>query len=172
MLQIAPDYKERSGRLTAERGVRYCRDLQLPTAPALVQTRLLIAHQLADQVLRLCADIATLTRELTRRVNALGSPLRQLRGLGPVLIARLLGELGSALRLPSAAALAALAGIAPLTVASGGGRGIGSIAAGTGSSTGSSISWPGASDGGNPRPRPTTRRSGRKGRRSGRRSGV
>jgi transposase len=120
MLQIAPDYKERSGRLTAERGVRYCRDLQLPTAPALVQTRLLIAHQLADQVLRLCADIATLTRELTRRVNALGSPLRQLRGLGPVLIARLLGELGSALRLPSAAALAALAGIAPLTVASGG----------------------------------------------------
>jgi len=120
MLQIDPEYKERSGRLTAKRGVQYCRDLQIPGAPPLVQTRLLIARQLADQVLGLCADIATLTRELTRRVNALGSPLRQLRGLGPLLIARLLGELGSTLRLPSAAALAALAGIAPLTVTSGG----------------------------------------------------
>jgi transposase len=120
MLQSDPEYKERSGRLTAKRGVQYCRDLQIPGAPPLVQTRLLIARQLADQVLGLCADIATLTRELTRRVNALGSPLRQLRGLGPLLIARLLGELGSTLRLPSAAALAALAGIAPLTVASGG----------------------------------------------------
>ena len=120
MLQIDPGYKERSGRLTAKRGVQYCRDLQLPSAPALVQTRLLIAHQLADQVLGLFADIAALTRELTRRVKALGSPLQQLRGLGPLLIARLLGELGSTVRLPSAAALAALAGIAPLTVASGG----------------------------------------------------
>jgi transposase len=120
MLQIDPTYKERSGRLTAKRGVQYCRDLQLPGAPPLVQTRLLIAHQLADQVLGLFAAIATLTRELTRRVTALGSPLQQLRGLGPLLIARLLGELGSTLRLPSAAALAALAGIAPLTVASGG----------------------------------------------------
>lgn len=120
MLQIDPGYKERSGRLTAKRGVQYCRDLQILGAPPLVQTRLLIARQLAEQVLSLFADIATLTRELTRRVNALGSPLRQLRGLGPLLIARLLGELGSTLRLPSAAALAALAGIAPLTVASGG----------------------------------------------------
>ena len=104
MLQIGPDYKERSKRLTPRRGVEYCRDLQLPDAAPLIQTRLLIARQLADQVLRLGADIATLTCELTRRVNALGSPLRQLRGLGPLLIARLLGELG----------------IAPLTVASGG----------------------------------------------------
>ena len=120
MLHIDPAYKEKSGRLTAKRGIQYCRDLHLPDGPALIQTRLLIAHQLADQVLDLFTAIATLTRELTRRVNALSSPLQRLPGLGPLLIARLLGELGSTLRLPSAAALAALAGIAPVTVASGG----------------------------------------------------
>lgn len=155
MLQLDPGYKERSGRLTAKRGVQYCRDRQLPSAPALAQTRLLIAHQRADQVLGLFAHIATPTRELTRRGKALGSPLQQLRGLVPLLIARLLGELGSTVRLSSAA-----------------GRGIGSIAAGTASSTAFSISWPGASGGGNPRPRSTTRRSGRKGKPSGPRSGA
>ena len=54
---------------------------------------------------------------------ALGTPLLRLRGVGPVLAARLLGELGSSLRVHAAAALAALAGIAPVAVASGGRHG-------------------------------------------------
>lgn len=79
-------------------------------------------RQLAAQILRLDADIATLTGELTARVRATGTRLTELRGVGPVLAARLLGEVGCTPRIPSAAALAALAGIAPVAVASGGRR--------------------------------------------------
>ncbi len=120
MLQIDPGYLARSGPLRGAAGIRYCHDLHLPAAGAVVQARLLVVRQLAAQILRLDADIATLTAELTRRVQATGTPLTQLRGVGPVLAARLLGELGGTPRIASAAALAALAGVAPVAVASGG----------------------------------------------------
>jgi len=109
MLQLDPRYEERSGPLTQAAGVRYCQEFDPPHADALVRTRLLIVRQLATR-------IATL---MGQRVAALGTPLLQLRGVGPVVAARLLGELGGTLRVHSAAALAALAGIAPVAVASG-----------------------------------------------------
>jgi len=119
MLQLDPRYEERSGPLTQAAGVRFCQEYDPPHADALVRTRLLIVRQLATRIAALTTEIVALTALLGQRVAALGTPLLQLRGVGPVVAARLLGELGGTLRVHSAAALAALAGLAPGAVASG-----------------------------------------------------
>jgi transposase len=120
MLQIDPGYQARSGALTARRGLEYCRDLRPPEADGVTQTRLLIVRQLVGQILRLEGEIATITAALGERVRASQTPILGLCGVGEVIAARLLGELGTTLRVRSAAALAALAGIAPVAVSSGG----------------------------------------------------
>jgi len=116
MLQRDPRYEERSGPLTQAADVRFCQEYDPLHADALVRTRLLIVRQLATRIAALTTAIAALTALLGQRVAALGTPLLQLRGVGPVVAARLLGELGGTLRVHSAAALA---GIAPVAVASG-----------------------------------------------------
>jgi len=103
--------------------VRYCEQCDPPHADVLVCTRLLIVRQRATRIAALTTAIAELTALLGRRVLALGTPLLHLRGVGPVIAARLRGELGCILRVHSAAALAALAGLAPVAVASGGRHG-------------------------------------------------
>jgi transposase len=123
MLQIDPGYQERSGALTARRGLLYCRDLTLPEADGVTLTRLLIVRQLVGQILHLEEEIATVTAALSERVRASRTPILTLCGVGEVIAARLLGELGTVPRVPSAAALAALAGIAPVAVSSGGRNG-------------------------------------------------
>jgi transposase len=62
MLQIDPDYQARSGALTARRGLLYCRDLTLPEADGVTQTRLLIVRQRVGQILRLDEQIACKVR--------------------------------------------------------------------------------------------------------------
>jgi len=123
MLQLDPRYEERSGPLTRPAGVRYCQEFAPPDADGLIQTRLLIVRQLATRIAGLTTEIAELAMHMEQRVVALGTPLLQLRGVGPVVAARLLGALGQTLRVHAAAALAALAGIAPIAVASGGRHG-------------------------------------------------
>jgi len=120
MLQVDPSYKEKSGRLTDARGVAYCRDMALPQDDRLLRTRLLIVHQLAEQILRLDAEVAAVAVELTARVQESQTPIVALRGVGTIVAARIIGEIGVAPRIRSAAALAALAGISPVAVSSGG----------------------------------------------------
>ncbi len=120
MLQVDPSYKEKSGRLTDARGVAYCRDVALPQDDRLLRTRLLIVHQLAEQILRLDAEVAAVAAELTARVQESQTPIVALRGVGTIVAARIIGEIGVAPRIRSAAALAALAGISPVAVSSGG----------------------------------------------------
>jgi transposase len=123
LLQLDPRYAEQRGPLTRPAGVRHWQDLQLPEARGIVQTRLLVVRQLAARVVQLDAEIKEITALLRRRVAATGTRLTDLAGVGAVVAARLLGELGCTPRVRSAAALAALAGIAPLAVASGGRHG-------------------------------------------------
>ncbi len=120
MLPSNPGSQARRGALTARRGLRYCRDLTLPEADGVTQTRLLIVRQLVGQILRLEEESTTVTTALSERVRASRTPILALCGVGEVLAARLLGERGTVPRVPSAAALAALAGIAPVAVSSGG----------------------------------------------------
>src|SRR6202044_3398596 len=70
------------------------------------------------QVARLEMDIATLTAQLDQLVQASRTPLRTVCGVGVIVAARLLGEMGSIPRIRTAAALAALAGVAPVAVSS------------------------------------------------------
>jgi transposase len=120
MLQLDPEYKAKSGPLAAVRGMQYCQDLTLPGASPLVQTRLLVVHHLADQLVRLEEAIGTVTAELSARVRATGTPLLSLHGVGEITAARLIGEVGVVPRLGSAAALAAFSGTAPVALSSGG----------------------------------------------------
>jgi len=83
-------------------------------------TRQLIVRQLVGQILRLEEDIATSTAALSERVRARRTPVLALCGVGAVIAARLLGELGLVPRVRSAAALAALAGVSPIALSSGG----------------------------------------------------
>ena len=64
MLQLDPGYRERSGPLTKPRGLAYCRAYRPADPSGVVQARLLIVAQLAEQVARLEADIAALTGRL------------------------------------------------------------------------------------------------------------
>ncbi len=123
MLQLDPCYVERSGPLTRAAGVRYCQDLHLPEGDGVVQTRLLVVRQLAARIAHLDVAIKEVTATIQQRVAATETRLTELPGVGAVVAARLLGELGCIPRVRSAAALAALAGIAPLAVASGGRHG-------------------------------------------------
>ena len=120
MLQIDPTYKEKSGPLTSTRGLVYCRDLTLPQDDRLVQTRLLVASQLAAHALRLDDMIAAVTAEVGQRVQESQTPLLMLKGVGIIGAARLLGEVGTTPRIPAAKALAALSGTSPVAVSSGG----------------------------------------------------
>jgi transposase len=80
MLQIDPCYAEQSGALTSRTGVRYCRDLALPDADGVLETRLLIVRQLTDQLLRLWEEIEIIETALRKRVATLETPLLQLCG--------------------------------------------------------------------------------------------
>ncbi|MDP9351114.1 MAG: transposase [Chloroflexota bacterium] len=80
-------------------------------------------RQLCDQVLGIDGEIAELNRVVQRKVRESDTPLVDMSGIGEIVAARLIGELGSSPRIPSAAALASLARIAPVQVSSGGHRG-------------------------------------------------
>ncbi len=123
MLQIDPCYEEKRGALTGIAAVRSCRDLEVPHAEGVLQTRLLIVRQLVGQILQLVETIETVETTLKQRIQASETPLVQLCGVGTIIAARLIGELGCSPRVHSAAALAALAGIAPVAVSSGGKHG-------------------------------------------------
>jgi transposase len=123
MLQIDPCYAERSGTLTSRMGIRYCHALELPHADSVAQTRLLIVRQLTAQLLRLWEEIEAVETALAARIRATETPLLNVCGIGVIAAARLIGELGCTPRIHSAAALAALAGIAPVAVSSGGRNG-------------------------------------------------
>ncbi len=92
MRQLDPGYAARSGPLTRAAGVRSCRDLSLPTPDRVAQTRLLVVRQLAGRLLQLDEDIAAITAALAERVRALATPLLEVRGVGAVVAARLIGE--------------------------------------------------------------------------------
>ncbi len=123
MLQLDPSYQEKSGPLTHRRGAAYCLELTLSQSCSIVRARLLIARQLSRRILDLHDEIAEVTKLLGQRVRESETSLLELDGVGEVVAARIIGELGLRPRIHSAAALAALAGVAPLQVSSGGRHG-------------------------------------------------
>ena len=80
-----------------------------------------VQAELARGRLARLGELATELRELDRRIDRLvaGHPLRQLWGAGPLVTAKLLGEIGDIRRFRSADAFAMLAGVAPIPASSG-----------------------------------------------------
>ncbi|SEF14051.1 IS110 family transposase [Jiangella alba] len=76
--------------------------------------RVLLAN--CERLQRLTADINALTRELSEHTRRLSPNLLSVPGVGPVVAATILAELGDPTRVRNGAALARLAGTAPIPV--------------------------------------------------------
>ena len=76
-----------------------------------------LARQRLMRLVRLLAEIATLEKEIGARVG--GHPLLELPGVGPLVAAKVLGEVGDRRRFASPDAFAAFAGVAPIPASSG-----------------------------------------------------
>jgi transposase len=106
-----------AGKLSAERAARILRAIRPKGASARLRRRL------ASEVLR---DIRTLDRKITdlngrieAEIEASGTTLTQIFGVGPILAATILGTVGSVARFPTKAHFASYAGTAPVEASSG-----------------------------------------------------
>jgi transposase len=106
-----------AGKLSTERAARILRSIR----PRGVSDRL--RRRLASEVLR---DIRTLDRKISdlsghieAEVEASGTTLIQIFGVGPILAAKIIGTVGSVARFPTKAHFASYAGTAPVEASSG-----------------------------------------------------
>jgi transposase len=113
LVVIAPGYSAVASNLVAEKYRRAIGRL-LRRMPG-------VQAELARGRLSRLAQLATEIRALDRRIEGLVAdhPLRQLWGAGPLVTAKLLGEIGDIRRFRSADAFAMLAGVAPIPASSG-----------------------------------------------------
>lgn len=113
LLVLLPGYQHTAARLVGRRALALVRRRLARRSE--LQARL--ARQRLARLVRLMADVAALEAELRTRVA--GHRLLELPGVGPLVAAKLLGEVGDARRFASADAFAAFAGVAPIPASSG-----------------------------------------------------
>ena len=106
-----------AGKLSADRAARILRSIR----PKGASDRL--RRQLASEVLRdvrtLDRKIADLNRRIEAEVEASGTTLTEIFGIGPILAARIIGAVGNVTRFPTKAHFASYSGTAPLEASSG-----------------------------------------------------
>jgi transposase len=105
------------GTLSVPRATRILRGIRAPGSSASVRRRL------ASEVLR---DIRTLERKIARlneqiesEVEASGTTLTEIFGVGPILAAKIMGAIGNVRRFPTKAHFASYSGTAPVESSSG-----------------------------------------------------
>jgi transposase len=110
-----PGYEQRIPRLNSKRNLR--------AAMALLRgdrsTRAKLIRDRIAEIRRLDDKIARIDKEIAAKVKASGTTLIQLRGIGFVIAAKVLGEVGDVSRLRSKGSFAMLTGTAPLEASSG-----------------------------------------------------
>ncbi|MBV8995770.1 MAG: transposase, partial [Pseudonocardiales bacterium] len=104
-------------RLTADTAAHLLRTVR-PQTPMLATLRAL-ASELITEIRRLDRRIAATATEITTAVQASGSTLTQLHGIGNLLAGKILARVGNISRFRSAAAFASYTGTAPIEVSSG-----------------------------------------------------
>jgi transposase len=112
---LIPDYKTRFAAIASRRN-------QAKIMAALRSDRSVRADMvrwLITDLRHLDGRVAGLDDRLQSALELTGTSLTELTGIGPVVAARILGEIGDVSRLRSKAALARLAGIAPVPASSG-----------------------------------------------------
>jgi transposase len=103
--------------LSAERAARILRAIRPKGASARLRQRL--ASEVLRDVRTLDRKIADLNGRIEAEVEASGTTLTQIFGVGPILAARIIGTVGDVGRFPTKAHFASYSGTAPLEASSG-----------------------------------------------------
>jgi transposase len=106
-----------AGKLSAPRAARILRGIRPKVASARLRRRL--ASEVLRDVRTLDRKIADLNGRIEAEVQASGTTLNQIFGIGPILAARIIGTVGDVGRFPTKAHFASYAGTAPVEASSG-----------------------------------------------------
>jgi len=106
-----------TGKLSADRAARILRSIRPKGASARLRRRL--ASEVLRDVRTLDRKIADLNGRIEAEVEASGTTLTQIFGVGPILAARIIGTVGDVGRFPTKAHFASYSGTAPLEASSG-----------------------------------------------------
>jgi len=107
-----------TGKLSADRLARILRGIR-PKGGASDRLRGRLASEILRDVRTLDRKIADLNWRIDAEVEASGTTVTQIFGVGPILAATIIGVVGNAARFPSKAHFASYAGTAPLEASSG-----------------------------------------------------
>jgi transposase len=106
-----------AGTLSATRAARIVRGIRAQGASARLRRRL--ASEVLRDVRTLDRKIADLNGRIEAEVEASGTTLTEIFGIGPILAARIIGTVGNVARFPTKAHFASYSGTAPVEVSSG-----------------------------------------------------
>jgi transposase len=104
--------------LSAERAARILRSIR-PKGGASARLRRRLASEVLRDVRTLDRKIADLSGRIEAEVEASGTTLTEIFGVGPILAARIIGTVGDVTRFPTKAHFASYSGTAPLEASSG-----------------------------------------------------
>ena len=104
-------------KLSAERAARILRSIRPKGASARLRRQ--VASEVLRDVRTLDRKIADLDERIEAEVQASGTTLTQIFGIGPILAARIIGTVGDVMRFPTKAHFASYSGTAPLEASSG-----------------------------------------------------
>jgi transposase len=103
--------------LSADRAARILRGIRPQSSSSRVRRRL--ASEVLRDVRRLDRKIADLNGRIEAEVEASGTTLTEIFGIGPILAAKIIGTVGSVARFPSRGHFASYSGTAPVEASSG-----------------------------------------------------
>jgi transposase len=106
-----------AGTLSADRAARILRGLRPQGSSSRVRRRL--ASEVLRDVRTLDRKIAALNERIESEVEASGTSLTEIFGIGPILAARIIGTVGDVTRFPTKAHFASYSGTAPVEASSG-----------------------------------------------------
>jgi transposase len=107
-----------AGKLSAERAARILRGIR-PNEGVSARLRRGLASEVLRDVRTLDRKIADLSGRIEAEVEASGTTLTQIFGIGPVLAAKIIGAVGNVGRFPSKGHFASYSGTAPVEASSG-----------------------------------------------------
>jgi transposase len=107
-----------AGTLSAHRGARILRGIR-PQGGASARLRRRLASEILRDVRMLDRKIADLNERIEAEVEASGTTLTEIFGIGPILAAKIIGTVGNVGRFPTKAHFASYCGTAPVEVSSG-----------------------------------------------------
>jgi transposase len=107
-----------AGTLSAHRAARILRGIR-PQEGGSVHLRRRLASEVLRDVRTLDRKIADLNGRIETEVEASGTTLTEIFGIGPILAARIIGTIGNVARFPTKSHFASYAGTAPVEASSG-----------------------------------------------------